>query len=313
MSGKADAAAEKAVKKRSRLTYERKKSLYGYGFIGLWLVGTVLFFLIPLGKSLWYSFSDVSLDPGAVHTSFAGFKNYSKVLGEDPYYTEYLTDVLTETLWKTPLILIFSLFIAVMLNQKFRGRTLARAVFFLPVIIATGPVFRIISGDMDSTGNSGAAQFSTMFSTDLVGQLMQFLGIYGISDRMSGFITAVADNVFGIVWSSGIQILLFLAALQNIPPSAKEAATMEGATAWEYFWKITFPYVGPFILANLIFTVIDSFTNPMNKVMERISAMRSQFDFGEAASMAWIYFVIVLAAIGIITGTVSRFIYYENE
>ena len=313
MSGKADAAAEKAVKKRGRLTYERKKSLYGYGFIGLWLVGTVLFFLIPLGKSLWYSFSDVSLDPGAVHTSFAGFKNYSKVLGEDPYYTEYLTDVLTETLWKTPLILIFSLFIAVMLNQKFRGRTLARAVFFLPVIIATGPVFRIISGDMDSTGNSGAAQFSTMFSTDLVGQLMQFLGIYGISDRMSGFITAVADNVFGIVCSSGIQILLFLAALQNIPSSAREAAQLEGATAWEYFWKITFPYVTPFILANLIFTVIDSFTNPMNKVMERIGTMRSQFDFGEAAAMAWVYFGVVLAAIGAVTALIRRSVYYENE
>ena len=313
MSGKEDASAGKTVKKRSRMTYERKKSLYGYGFIGLWLVGVVLFFLIPLGKSLWYSFSDVSLDPGAVHTSFAGVRNYVRVLGEDPYYTEYLTDVLLETLWKTPLILIFSLFIAVILNQKFRGRTLARAVFFLPVIIATGPVFRIISGDMDSTGNSGAAQFSTMFSTDLVGQLMQFLGIYGISDRMSNFITAVADNVFGIVWSSGIQILLFLAALQNIPSSAREAAQLEGATAWEYFWKITFPYVTPFILANLIFTVIDSFTNPMNKVMERIGTMRSQFDFGEAAAMAWIYFAVVLAAIGLVTAVMRRSVYYENE
>jgi ABC-type sugar transport system permease subunit len=186
-------------------------------------------------------------------------------------------------------------------------------VFFLPVIIATGPVFRIISGDMDSTGNSGAAQFSTMFSTDLVGQLMHFLGIYGISDRMSGFITAVADNVFGIVWSSGIQILLFLAALQNIPSSAREAAQLEGATAWEYFWKITFPYVTPFILANLIFTVIDSFTNPMNKVMERIGTMRSQFDFGEAAAMAWVYFGVVLAAIGAVTALMRRSVYYENE
>ena len=287
--------------------------MYGYGFIGLWLVGTVLFFLIPLGKSLWYSFCNVSVDPGALNTEFKGMDNYFSVLSEDPYYTEYLGDVLLETLWKTPLILIFSLFIAVVLNQKFRGRTLARAIFFLPVIIATGPVFRIISGDMDSTGNSGAEQFSTMFSTNLVGELMQFLGIYGISDSMSTFITAVADNIFGIVWNSGIQIILFLAALQNIPASAREAAQMEGATAWEYFWKITFPYVSPFILANLIFTVIDSFTNPMNKVMNRISAMRSQFDFGEASAMAWIYFAVVIAAIGIVTAVMNRFIYYEND
>ncbi len=287
--------------------------MYGYGFISLWLIGTVLFFLIPLGKSLWYSFCNVSVDPGSLNTEFKGMDNYFSVLSEDPYYTEYLSDVLLETLWKTPLILIFSLFIAVVLNQKFRGRTLARAIFFLPVIIATGPVFRIINGDMDSTGNAGAEQFSTMFSTDLVGELMQFLGIYGISDSVSNFISAVADNIFGIVWNSGIQIILFLAALQNIPSSAREAAQMEGATAWEYFWKITFPYVSPFILANLIFTVIDSFTNPMNSVMNRISAMRSQFDFGEASAMAWIYFVVVIIAIGLITAVMNRFIYYENN
>ena len=281
--------------------------------IGLWLVGTVFFFLIPLGKSLWYSFCNVSVDPGSLNTKFKGIDNYFSVLSEDPYYTEYLGDVLLETLWKTPLILIFSLFIAVVLNQKFKGRTLARAIFFLPVIIATGPVFKIISGDMDSTGNAGAEQFSTMFSTDLVGELMQFLGIYGISDSVSTFISAVADNIFGIVWNSGIQIILFLAALQNIPASAREAAQMEGATAWEYFWKITFPYVSPFILANLIFTVIDSFTNPMNSVMNRISTMRSQFDFGEASAMAWIYFLVVIVAIGLVTAVMNRFIYYENN
>ena len=310
MSAKTEVPAEK---KHRRMSYERKKSLYGYGFIGLWLVGTIIFFLIPLGKSLWYSFCDVSVDPGSLKTKFAGLSNYFTVIAEDPYYMEYLGDTLLETLWKTPLILIFSLFIAVILNQKFKGRTLARAVFFLPVIIATGPVFRIISGDMDSTGNSGAQQFSTMFSTDLVGELMQFLGIYGISDRMSGVISAVADNIFGIVWSSGIQILLFLAALQNIPSSAREAAQLEGATAWEYFWKITFPYVSPFILANLIFTVIDSFTNPMNSVMNRIVSMKNQWEFGAASAMAWIYFAIVIAVITIIAGAVRRFIYYEND
>ena len=173
---------------------------------------------------------------------------------------------------------------------------------------------QIISGDMDSTGNTGASQFSTMFSTDLVGELMNFLGVYGMSERMTNFITTVADNIFGIVWSSGIQILLFLAALQNIPPSAKEAAQMEGATSWEYFWKITFPYVSPFILANLIFTVIDSFTNPMNKVMKRIMVFQSEdLNYGLASAMTWIYFVIVLISIGLISAIVNRFIYYEID
>lgn len=299
---------------RKKLSYASKKSLYGYGFIGLWLLGTLIFFLIPLVKSLWYSFNEVSIDTGSMITEWAGFDKYKGVLTSDPYYTEYLRDTLIETAWKTPMILIFSLFIAVILNQKFRGRVIARAVFFLPVIIATGPVYKIISGDMNTTGNAGGGmQFSTMFSIDLMGELLQFLGIYGLSDRMSDMISAIADNVFSIVWSSGIQILLFLGALQNIPPSAKEAAELEGATAWEYFWKITFPYVSPFILANFIFTVIDSFTSPTNKVMERILAMGSDWKFGEAAAMAWIYFGTILAAIGMISFAASRFIYYETD
>lgn len=309
----AETAAVKPAKQRRRLPYEKRKQLYGYGFISIWMIGTLFFFLIPLVKSFWYSFNEVSIGEGKMMTDWVGLAKYDFVMNADPNYTTFLKDTLIETLWKTPLVLIFSLFIAVILNQEFRGRTLSRAIFFLPVIIATGPVYKIISGDMNSTGNTGAAQFSTMFSTDLVGQLLQFLGIYGISDNMSTMISTVADNIFGIVWSSGIQILLFLGALQNIPPSAKEAAQIEGATSWEFFWKITLPYVSPFILANLIFTVIDSFTSPTNTVMGRILAMKEEWKFGEASAMAWIYFMIVLAAIGLVTLIVNKFIYYEVE
>ncbi len=301
-------------RKRPRLSYQRRKSLYGYCFISLWLIGTLLFFLIPLGKSIAYSFSKVSIKPGRIDMDWVGLDNYSYAINKDPQYTDLLEETLIETLWKTPLILIFSLFIAVVLNQKFRGRALARAVFFLPVIIATGPVYEIISGDIKSTGNTGAAQFSTMFRTDIVGDLMRDLGFYGMSERMTSFIATVADNVFGIVWSSGIQILLFLAALQNIPPSAREAAQIEGATAWEYFWKITFPCVSPFILANLIFTVIDSFTNPMNRVMRRIMLFQTEeMNYGLSSAMTWLYFGIVLIAIGAAAAIINRFIYYEFD
>lgn len=302
-----------ASKRRKGLTYERRKAMYGYAFIGLWLVGTLFFFVIPLLRSLLYSFSTVSIKPGAVETKWVGLAKYNNALNVDGKYTLLLKETLLETLWKTPLILIFSLFIAVILNQKFKGRTFARAIFFLPVIIATGPVYKIISGDMQTTGSTAGMQTSTMFSADLIGELMQFLGVYGISDSLSSVIQSVADNIFGIVWSAGIQILIFLAALQNIPPSAREAAQLEGATAWEYFWKITFPYVSPFILANLIFTVIDSFTNPTNKVMGRIMDLRSDFRFGEASAMVWIYFAVVLAAIGLVTFIVNKFVYYEVD
>lgn len=171
-------AAADGRQKKIILRFE--KSLYGYGFIGLWLLGTLIFFLIPLVKSLWYSFNEVSIDTGSMITEWAGFDKYKGVLTSDPYYTEYLRDTLIETAWKTPMILIFSLFIAVILNQKFRGRVIARAVFFLPVIIATGPVYKIISGDMNTTGNAGGGmQFSTMFSIDLMGELLQFLEYTG--------------------------------------------------------------------------------------------------------------------------------------
>lgn len=274
---------------------KNKKSLYGYGFIAIWLFGTVIFFLIPLVKSLIFSFSEVTIDSGKTITEFVGFEKYIKVLTEDEKYTEYLVNMVAETLWKTPVIIIFSLFIAVILNQNFRGRTFARAVFFLPVIIVTGSAYKIITGNINSAGN-----FSTLFSTDFVGNFLEFIGIYGVSEKVNNFISAVADNIYGIVWNSGIQILLFLSALQNIPSSVREAALIDGATAWEFFWKITVPYIKPFILANIIFTMIDTFTNPLNTVMERTAVMRNQWAFSEAAAMAWAYFLIILIIISVV-------------
>lgn len=300
-------------KKGIQMPYEKRKSLYGYGFIALWLVGTIKWFLIPLITSLKYSFETVTPATGGVKETWIGIQNYVYAFGVDPNYSKYLVAVLKDTALKTPLIIIFSLFVAVMLNQKFKGRGFARAVFFLPVIIATGPVYAIISGDMSSSGSSDASQFSTMFETDLVGELMEFIGIYGISDTVTETIQTITTDIFSLVWNSGIQILIFLAALQNIPVSAKEAAQMEGATAWEYFWKITFPYVSPMILANLIFTIIDSFTDTSNSVMNRILEVQSDWKYGEAAAMAWSYFAIVMVAVGIITLIVNKFIYYEVD
>lgn len=282
------------MKQKRKIPYSVKKSLYGYGFIGLWLFGTVIFFLIPLVKSLIYSFSEVTIDSGKTITEYVGFEKYIKVLTEDEKYTEYLTNMVIETLWKTPVIIIFSMFIAVILNQKFRGRTFARAVFFLPVIIVTGSAYKIITGNINSSGNNDISNFSTVFSTDFTGDFLEFIGIYGVSERANNFISAVADNIYGIVWNSGIQILLFLSALQNIPQSVREASLIDGATAWEFFWKITVPYIKPFIIANIIFTVIDTFTNPLNTVMKRIGIMRNQWAFGEASAMAWIYFAVIM-------------------
>lgn len=298
---------------KGKLSYARKKRLYGYGFLALWLIGTLQWFLIPLASSLLFSFRNVTPEAGGMQGPWVGLENYKYALLSDPYYRSLLVEVLWDTLKTTPLILVFSLFIAVLLNQKFRGRVFARAVFFLPVIIATGPVYSVISGNMSDTGTNDAAQFSSLFETDMVGELMNALGIYGLSDRLTAQIQAVTTNALGLVWRSGIQILIFLAALQNIPPSAREAAQMEGANAWAYFWKIILPYVSPMILANLIFTVIDAFASPANPVMARVLATQSDMQYGRSAAMVWLYFAIVMAVVGIMLACVNRFVYYEAE
>lgn len=297
-------------KEKRHLSYEKQKRLYGYGFLSLWLIGTLVFFIIPVAGSLIYSFQDVTPGSGGV---WVGLKNYSAALNKDPYFRTYLTDEIAEMLRNTPIILIFSLFSAVLINQKFKGRTFVRAVFFLPVIVASGPVYAVITGDMNVSGAEGADQFSTVFETDMVTDLLEFTGIYGLSQTLTETIKHTIDGIFAIVWHSGIQILIFLAALQNIPPSAREAAELEGATAWEYFWKITFPYVSPMILANLVFTVIDSFTDSGNKVMERIISMQSDWKYGLAAAMVWTYFGIVILMVGLVFLILGKHVYYEVD
>lgn len=310
--------------KTTKIPYEKKKGLYGYGFIALWFIGTLWLFIMPVLTSLWYSLCntklldkagalEVGMTSAGIYTEWNGFYNFTKAFTIDTTFLPKLGTALGEILPNTIVIMIFSLFIAVILNQKFRGRTLARAVFFLPVLIATGPVISVINGDMTSQGVSDAAQFSTLFKTDLVTELMEFLGIYNLNQTFTDIIKDITSGVLNLVWNSGIQILIFLSALQTIPPSAKEAASIEGATAWEFFWKITFPYISPMILSNLVYTVIDAFVSTDNVVMEYVLAQSMNWEYGYSAALAWIYFAIVGACLGIICVIINRFVYYEND
>lgn len=311
-AAKAPKAPKEPKVKGLKIPYERRKALYGYGFLAIWIIGTLYFFIRPLITSFWYSLNKTTVTIGQMSTEFIGIQNYIDTFTKDTDYTEALLTVLKDTLWKTPIIIIFSIFIAVILNQKFRGRTFARAVFFLPVIIATGPVISIINGDMDTSGYSGGAdQFSTMFETDMAGALLRFLGVYNISDSVTELISLVTSDIFNLVWNSGIQIIIFLAALQNIPFSAKEAAQIEGATSWEFFWKITLPYISPMIVANLIYTIIDSFIDTTNGVMELVLQQATDWNHGYSAAMAWAYFLIVILALCIVLPIVNKFVYYE--
>ena len=308
-------AASKPVKQKGRnIPYERRKALYGYGFIALWFIGTIYFFIMPLIESFIYSFNKTQPVNGEMQLEYVGLDNYIYAFRKDVDYSPALVAMLKDTALKTPLILIFSIFVAVILNQKFKGRTLARAIFFLPVIIATGPVIDIINGNMSTGGYAGGSeQFSSMFEANLVDELLNFLGVYNISDSLTRIISSVVSDIMNLVWNSGIQILLFLSALQGIPTSAKEAANMEGATAWEYFWKITIPYISPMIIASIVYTVVDSFVDPSNDVMLLVLTKSSSWEHGMMAAMAWSYFAIVGVVLAIVVVIVNKFVYYEVE
>ncbi len=300
------------MKKFSSLSYEKRKGLYGYGFIALWFIGAIFFFIIPVIKSFYYSFNDVTPETGALAKSWVGIANYKYAFATDPNFRQYLVEVLKDTFIQTPIILVFSLFVAIIINQEFKGRTFARAVFFLPVIIATGPVYAIITGDLDTSGSASGDQFTTMFSADMVDQLLEFVGIYGLNDTFTDLISTVTGDILNLVWKCGIQIIVFLSALQGIPPSAKEAAGIEGATAWEFFWKITLPYVSPMILVNFVYTIIDTFTDPSNAVMARVLEVQADWKYGRAAAMAWSYFGIVLVVVGIVYAIINKLVYYDD-
>lgn len=311
--------------KKSRISYEKKKGLYGYGFIAIWIIGVIYMFIVPIFKSAWYSMCYTELvttaDQAAqrgmtsagIYTEWNNFGNYEEALFKNQDYLPKLTESLGAMVPQVIVVMIFSLFIALLLNQKFRGRTFARAVFFLPVLVATGPVLAVIKGDISTNGISSGEQFSALFQTDLVDELLQFLGIYNLNQQLTTTIQTITSDIFNLLWSAGIQILIFLAALQQIPVSAKEAASMEGATGWEFFWKITFPMISPMILANMIYTVIDTFIDSENPVMSIVLAQSRGLRYGLSAAMAWIYFLIVAVALAIIVAIVSKFVFYEND
>ena len=305
--------------KRLNLSYEKKKGLYGYGFIALWFVGALMFFIIPLLQSFYYSFHTVTPETGYLDIKplVSGgktdiFLNYKDAFLKDPNFSQYLVEVLKDMALNLPVIVVFSLFVAIVINQKFRGRTFARAVFFLPVIIATGPVYAIITGDLETGGNNEAAQFSTMFEADMVDQLLEFIGIYGFGATFTEMLTEITSDILNLVWKCGIQIIIFLSALQGIPASAKEAAAIEGATAWEFFWKITLPYISSMILVNIVYTVIDAFIDPTNQVMERLLSVQSEWKYGYSAAMAWSYFGIILIALGIVFAIMNKLVWYDD-
>ena len=291
-------------------SYERVKSRYGYVFISIWLVGFLVFFLIPFITSIIYSFCDMEINPGDVKLTFVGFANYTKLFVGDTEFMPAFTETISSVIVQTPLINVFALFIAVILNQKFRGRLFARAVFFLPVIIASGVVMNIINGDQFLGMMMSGQRSSMMFEANTIKDVLMGIGFDTI---ISEYIMSTVNQIFYLSWSSGIQILIYLAGLQAIPPSLYEVAKVEGANAWVSFWKITLPMIASMILVNLIYTIIDNFINYSNSMFRLIQSVTSKIQFSYAAAMSTVNFIVIFLLIVIVYALLNRRVYYAVD
>ncbi|MBN2658982.1 MAG: sugar ABC transporter permease [Spirochaetales bacterium] len=284
---------------RNKMTLSERRGLAGWIFVFPWLLGFTFLLIVPFIQSMMISMSRIHITRGGYTLEKVGFGNYVDMFTSDPEYVPSLIEAMVNMTANVPVILIFSIFAAALLNRKFPGRTLTRAVFFLPVILASGVVLRIQSQDKMQEMMQMALSASELNSQQLTSYNLQaLLRSYEINEFLVEYIIDAVSRIKEIISASGVQILVFLAALESIPASYYEAASMEGATGWESFWKITFPMLVPIFLANAVYTIIDSFTAFNNPIMELVKTTafgRSSYGLGSA--MAWGYFASIAAVL----------------
>ncbi len=293
-----------------KLSYERKKSYYGYIFISLWLIGFILMFLIPFISSIIYSLSTVKIEVGLVKTTWVGLQNYIDLFTKNTEFLPAFTSTMSTVIFKTPLIVVFSLFIAMLLNQEFKGRAFARAIFFLPVVISSGVVMDVINGDYFMGLIMSGSRSSMMFDTSSIEEL--FLNS-GIPQTAVTYIQGLVDSIFQLSWVSGIQILIFIAGLQSIPTTMYEVASVEGSNAWVTFWKVTVPMLAPMLLVNIFYTIVDNAINYSNQMFALIDKNTQNLNFDVTAAMAIVNFIVVFVIVLIIFVIGNKKVHYTVD
>lgn len=303
-------------KKKKAASLDRRKARAGWVFVLPFVIGLVLVYLPVMFDSIQFSFSQLNnLQGGGYTLTFIGFENYQKALFEDASFVQVLVSGLKSLAFEIPAIVIFSLFMAVLLNQKMVGRGFFRAIFFIPVIISTGIMEGIATYDqsMDSGINDGSGESATEGIINAMDIQLLFANMK-VGTELVEYVTQMINNIYDIVNRSGVQMLIFLAGLQSISPAIYESCSIDGATAWETFWKITLPMISPMILVNTVYTIIDSFTSSKNSVMTYISSQSGQVN-GQVVgtAMSWIYFLLVALILAAIAGILSAFVFYQKK
>lgn len=275
--------------KKKPLSFAAREQLTGYAFLSPWIIGFLAITLYPVVYSIAMSFCAVKITGDGIDLTFKGMYYYDQALNVDPGFSIDLGNTLFFILCFTPVIVVLSLISAVLLNNKFHGRGLFRAIYFLPVIIMSGPVISTL-----------LSKYTISFA-DAIPQIYTFLN--SLPDTLKTPSVYILDNIILIMWFSGVQILIFLAGLQKINPNLYEAASIDGAGTWEKFWKITLPHTYTLIIICAVYTIVDLANYVNNAVNLRITT-RIFDDAGRiyslSSAMAWIVFVVVMVILGIV-------------
>ncbi|HKM17951.1 MAG: sugar ABC transporter permease [Firmicutes bacterium] len=293
------------------LTLRQQNIAAGYLFSLPFILGFVFVFLYPTILSAVFSLNELVITKTGYALKYVGFENYRHVFQVHPTFIRDLTETTINMLSQVFWVLVFSFFAAIVLNQKFRGRLIARAILFLPIIMASGIILKIEARDyMTGILEYGMESVSTFLVTPA---LSVYLSKFQLPDALIENILAAIESLPNIIRSSGIQILVLLAGLQAIPSSLYEASEVEGATAWENFWLITLPMVSPLILTNIIYTIVDYFTSPSNLIVTNIRAAAfGTLGYGVGSAMSWVYFGVIGTILAITFLIFSRFVFYHE-
>jgi ABC-type sugar transport system permease subunit len=296
---------------RGGFRLEHRKAMYGRFFILPWLIGFVFFFAIPFAQSFYYTFTKFVISGEGLSIEWSGMDNYVYALTKDPDFVRTIFTSIGNIVYQVPIIFFFSVFVALLLKDKFRGRSLMRAIFFFPVIISSGVVITVLRENvlMDPAAAAAGGQSSIFQSGNILALLVNF----GLNINVAGKIVGAINQVFDLTWKSGVQTLMVLSALHSIPSSMYEAADIEGATGWEKFWKITFPLISPTTLLTVIYTIIDYFTDYSNGVIRMMEKYVRQGRLEYSTTIGIAYFVLVMVIIFIVNALLSRRVFYMND
>lgn len=292
---------------------QRRKAVAGYLFILPFIVGFLVFMVQPLAQSLYMSFCDVQVGAGSFSPQFKGLFNYVRTFTIDPEFNRLLSEEISRMFINSLAIMVFSFFVALILNQKFRGRALVRAVFFLPVILSSGVIIGVETDNALMASIEAAVGETAASGVSITSAIEEILKTAGIGTRAFETVFEIVDGIYDVAIASGIQIIIFLSGLQTISTSMYEAADIEGCTKWESLWKITLPMVSSLFIVNWIYTIVDFCMRSDNKVIEKISEeITVQINYGFASAMSWVYFGVVIAIIGVTSLIISKGVYYYD-